>query len=234
MKNKKILFMPVLLIALLNPVPAHAFLWELFSFLFGSGTVVQRRSCVANGDSYACPNKYEHMSNASIEAGRMAMRDAGLKPVASNEDERRGCQKYANGCVDCPGPQHPMEFKSKSGRSIMIAKPGQNYLTQSVRDVLIRMADTRDKHISVTSGYRSCNYQKTRGVGVSRSQHLKGNAADFIFVGAGPTHAALAKYARDTLNQMGRGGGTGTYCSAPAHVDTGNNRQWNWCRRRGR
>lgn len=239
MKNKKSLFLPLALLLLLAPASAHAACpWSLFTFLFGCSQGFKGvsenyyntyRSCQYADDRYVCDTSPRpRLSDSMFTQAQYSMRDDGYNWGDSSGE----CTTYRNGCQDCPGPQHAMDFKSPSGRNIMLRNPGQNRLQPSIIAVLKQLADSRDKDISVTSGYRSCDYQRTRGVGVSRSQHLMGRAADFHFVGAGPTHGALAQYARKTLQQMGQSGGTGTYCSAVAHVDTGSSREWNWCGRR--
>jgi hypothetical protein len=167
-----------------------------------------------------------YVSNADLNNYSRTMTKAGQEVVATSGG---GCRSYGNGCRNCPGPVTSTRIRSPRGHTIAIQKGGQNHLQNSVVRVLKALADREGRDVLVTSGYRSCTYQHSTHQGVSHSQHLMGKAADFRFPGASYSSAHLASFARSTLAGIGLGGGTGIYCGGFSHVDTGPNRQWNWC-----
>jgi len=92
---------------------------------------------------------------------------------------------------------------------------------QKIRDIL-------GKTITVNSGYRSPNYNKSIG-GASRSQHILGKACDFTVKGLTPYQVA------DRLEDLMQGGsiingGLGEYDTF-THYDIRNNpARWNNCK----
>jgi hypothetical protein len=244
MRTKYCLFLLVLLSVFSHPVGAQAGIgcdsFRLIVFLFGgncdgasaafNAAYNQTKSCYATqrGDYNCSTSPRNHFYNEQLEAAAERQRAEGMMP-AGTRDTNRYCGAYRNGCMECPGPEHPMRFKSDKGYWIELQNPGQNRLQPSIIRVLKKMADKKEHALRVTSGFRSCYYQNTKKVGVRRSQHLMGKAADFNFGISGFTHGRAASFARGVLQELGQSGGTGVYCSPAAHVDTGNTRQWNWC-----
>jgi hypothetical protein len=147
----------------------------------------------------------------------------------------------AQACQDSPGPTRPsvMNVPGSNLRVTLsrgVQMSGGNQLKEGVVQLLFRMAKAAGKNVEVTSGFRSCGHNARVG-GVSKSQHLLGNAVDFNLPGADYNSAQLANIAR----RIGAGG-AGVYCSPSggrkeagglanySHMDTGRRRDWNWCR----
>lgn len=146
-------------------------------------------------------------------------------PVAGNAV----CKQYGSGCRDCKNPETPKSIQVEStNHTITIEKPGQNYLDPSLIEVLKKMVQEKNQSVIVTSGFRSCAYQRATRQGVKRSQHLLGKAADFHLEQGPNGSSQLAKFARSILNKLGMGGGVGIYRGSYSHVDTGPNRNWDW------
>jgi hypothetical protein len=208
-------------VALAGLVPLAVPLWSLFNYTATPALQGISANCNHNwtDDCYS-PNvaMYENVKTFVT---------AGQKPEKIDE---HNCTIYRNGCKSCPGPMTDTVFRSPQGHLIRIQHPGQNHLQPGIVEVLKTMADRRGKNMNINSAFRSCEYQLRTHQGVPKSEHLMGRAADFTFEGESSSSAALASFARSTLNSMGMGGGTGVYCGRFSHVDTGNNRQWNWCR----
>lgn len=230
--KKQNLFSLFLLVGALAPAPAMAG-WGLFDFLAGMFAVKNPQSyntCMrrqGQGD-FTCvpPGTRVRLNDSDLQAARDRMYAAGLKPESTN----RNCTTYRNGCMNCPGPEHLNVLTSPGGHKIVITKAKQNRLQPGIIKVLERLADRKGRNVTVNSAYRSCDYQASTRQGVKKSVHLLGSAADFVFEGEGTRSSALATEARKALDSLGWSnlGGTGTYCSGFAHVDTGSKRQWDW------
>lgn len=213
MRNHKYALLAILTLALApRAAEAHALREKLAQFLISN-------PFAANGQ-----RQRPRLADSDLTVARRQMRQDGAQPAGSSGK----CQSYRNGCVDCRNPQHPATIRSPGGYKVTFEKPGQNFTAPALQKVLTTMADKKKKNVRVTSAFRSCNYQAATKQGVPRSVHLRGGAADFKFESDGAAHEALANFARRTLQSLGFSGGTGVYCSDPAHVDVGNTRQWDW------
>lgn len=103
--------------------------------------------------------------------------------------------------------------------------------TDCFKPELMKMLHTVEKHFGkppiVTSGYRPPVWNAKAG-GASHSLHTTCDAADIQVNGVSKWE--LANYLRSLPDR----GGVGTYCyTNSVHVDTGNQRDWDWrCRRK--
>lgn len=204
-------------------------MFSLYQALYSAGRAAYQSCMVSNGE-YSCAGVRQRLEQSAIDAGRAAQRAYGNQA----DFAQGGCVTYKDGCQECQGPKEE-SFVSPGGHKIFIDKPEQAYLQPSIKQVLMKMADENKMGITVNSAFRSCAYQKgdgkSKGPGVKNSQHLRGVAVDFRFTGSSKARHALAKIARNTLDSMGRknSGGTGVYCTEPAHVDTRNQLGgWDW------
>lgn len=96
---------------------------------------------------------------------------------------------------------------------------------------LLKVIKTVESHfgrpVVVTSGYRDPEHNRQVG-GAEESMHMSCDAADIQIDGVSKWD--IAAYIRSLPGR----GGVGTYCHTDSiHLDTGNNRDWNWgCSRR--
>lgn len=102
------------------------------------------------------------------------------------------------------------EFACKNGADVILID------TQLV-EILQKIRDHFQKPITINSAYRTYNHNILVG-GTSRSQHLKGTAADIVVTGVSPEE--IVKYAEYL---MPTSGGIGLY-STFAHIDVRSNR----------
>ena len=108
------------------------------------------------------------------------------------------------------------EFACKDGSDAVLVAPRLVMVLQSIRDHF-------DAPVSITSGYRTPQYNTKVG-GVDQSQHCYGTAADIAVKGVGVE--AVAAYARKIMPDWG---GVGVYKSQGfTHIDVREDRSdWN-------
>jgi uncharacterized protein YcbK (DUF882 family) len=135
---------------------------------------------------------------------------------------------WSNGCADQPGPRELTRIVElpQTTRVIALNTPTseQRKLDQRLLLLLNCMSQRTGKNVEVTSGFRSCAYQRFRGVGVRNSAHLRAKAVDYKIQGY--SSLQLAELARACGCR-----GIGVYCGDFGHCDIEGSRQWNWCGR---
>lgn len=138
-------------------------------------------------------------------------------------------KQYLRICQDRPGgPAWPQTVRFKNGKSASFA-PGKNrQVDPRLKGLLEALSSkVRSNHITITSAYRDCSYNH-KVCGAVKSQHRLGNALDFQVAGYGSAQLqAIAK-------RIPGVGGSGVYCGSASHMDTGNKREWNWCKGGGK